>query len=360
MPIARFVIDEAHCVSEWGHDFRPDYRRLKDAAAQCVRSDGRPGRVPIAAFTATATPEVRDDIVDLLGLADPRVVVAGFDRPNIELRVRPVGGDTEKQRLLPELVGQQRALVYASTMVAAPADGYTLVLTPTNSLTVNQTLYKNLPFDTARDFLPLTILATVPNVLVVNRTVPANSVAELVAYAKANPGKLSFASPGLATGAHLAGELLKVEAGIDMLHVPYTGIAPALNDVVGERVSLMFLGISSALPFIRAGSLRPLAVAALERSPLLPEVPLVAEQGYPGFDVTSWYGIAVRSGTPAEIVDRLYRETAEILKLAELKERFAAMGVAPGGLPPKDFAELVRSEAKKWGDIIVRANIKLE
>jgi len=243
---------------------------------------------------------------------------------------------------------------------AAPADGYTLVLTPTNSLTVNQTLYKNLPFDTARDFLPLTILATVPNVLVVNRTVPANSVAELVAYAKANPGKLSFASPGLATGAHLAGELLKVEAGIDMLHVPYTGIAPALNDVVGERVSLMFLGISSALPFIRATSLRPLAVAALERSPLLPEVPLVAEQGYPGFDVTSWYGIAVRSGTPAEIVDRLYRETADILKLAELKERFAAMGVAPGGLPPKDFAELVRSEAKKWGDIIVRANIKLE
>jgi tripartite-type tricarboxylate transporter receptor subunit TctC len=230
---------------------------------------------------------------------------------------------------------------------AAPADGYTLVLTPTNSLTVNQALYKNLPFDTARDFLPLTILATVPNVLVVNRTVPAKSVAELVAYAKANPGKLSFASPGLATGAHLAGELLKVEAGIDMLHVPYTGIAPAMNDVVGERVSLMFLGISSALPHIRAGSLRPLAVAALKRSPLLPEVPLVADAGYPGFDVTSWYGIAVRTGTPADTVDRLYRETVEILKLEELKERFAAMGVAPGGLPPKEFAELVRSEGKR-------------
>src|SRR5262245_27839309 len=115
VPIARFVIDEAHCVSEWGHDFRPDYRRLKDAARQCVRSDGQPGRVRIAAFTATATPEVRDDIVVLLGLADPRVVVAGFDRPNIELRVRPVGGDTEKQRLLPELVGGRRTLVYAST-----------------------------------------------------------------------------------------------------------------------------------------------------------------------------------------------------------------------------------------------------
>jgi len=243
---------------------------------------------------------------------------------------------------------------------AAPADGYTLVLTPTNSLTVNQALYKDLPFDTARDFLPLTILATVPNVLVVNKMVPAATLAELVAYAKANPGKLSFASPGLATGAHLAGELLKLEAGIDMLHVPYSGIAPAMNDVVGERVSLMFLGISAALPHIRAGSLRPLAVAALKRSPLLPDVPLVADAGYPGFDVTSWYGIALRTGTPADITDRLYRDTAEILKRDDVKERFAGMGVEPGGLPSRDFAKLVRREARQWGYIIVRANIKLE
>ena len=247
-----------------------------------------------------------------------------------------------------------------ASVAAAPADGYTLVLVPTNSLTVNQSLYKDLPFDTARDFLPLTVLATVPNVLVVNHTVAAKSVADLVAYAKANPGKLSFASPGQGSGAHLAGELLKADAGIDMLHVPYTGIAPAMNDVVGERVSLMFLGISSALPYIRAGTLRPLAVAALKRSPQLPDVPLVADAGYPGFDVTSWYGIAVRSGTPTEIVDRLYRETADVLKLDDVKERFAGMGVEPGGLPPPEFAAMVRSEAKKWGDIIVRANIKLE
>ncbi len=247
-----------------------------------------------------------------------------------------------------------------ASVAAAPADGYTLVLVPTNSLTVNQSLYKDLPFDTVRDFLPITVLATVPNVLVVNHTVPAKSVAELVAYAKANPGKLSFASPGLGSGAHLAGELLKADAGIDMLHVPYTGIAPAMNDVVGERVSLMFLGISSALPYIRAGTLRPLAVAALKRSPQLPDVPLVADAGYPGFDVTSWYGIAVRSGTPTEIVDRLYRETAEVLKLDDVKQRFDGMGVEAGGLPPPEFATMVRSEAKKWGDIIVRANIKVE
>jgi tripartite-type tricarboxylate transporter receptor subunit TctC len=247
-----------------------------------------------------------------------------------------------------------------AAVAAAPADGYTLVLTPTGNLTVNQALFKDLAFDTVRDFLPVTVLATVPNVLVVNRTIAAKTVAELVAYAKANPGKLTFASPGQGSGAHLAGELLKADAGIDMLHVPYTGIAPAMNDVVGERVSLMFLGISSALPYIRAGTLRPLAVAALKKSPLLPDVPLVADAGYPGFDVTSWYGVAVRSGTPADIVDRLYRETADVLKLDDVKERFAGMGVEPGGLPPEAFAALVRSETKKWGDIIERAGIKLE
>jgi len=269
-------------------------------------------------------------------------------------------GERLGQRIIVENRPGASGNIGMAAAAVAPADGYTLVLTPTGNLTVNQTLYKDLPFDTNRDFLPLTILATVPNVLVVNRTVPAQNLAELVAYAKANPGQLSFASPGLATGAHLAGELLKVEAGIDMLHVPYTGIAPAVNDVVGERVSLMFLGISSALPHIRAGSLRPLAVAALKRSPLLPDVPLVADSGYPGFDVTSWYGVALRTGTPADIVERLYRETAEILKREDIKERFAGMGVEAGGLPPREFAELVRSEAKKWGDIVARANIKIE
>ena len=264
------------------------------------------------------------------------------------------------QRLIVENRPGAAGNIGMAAVAAAPADGYTLVLTPTGNLTVNQSLFKNLQFDTARDFLPLTVLATVPNVLVVSADLPVKNVAELVAYAKANPGKLTFASPGAGSGAHLAGELLKSDAGIDMLHVPYTGIAPAMNDVVGGRVSLMFLGISSALPQIHAGTLRPLAIAALQRSPQLPDVPLVADAGFPGFDVTSWYGVAVRSGTPPEIVDRLYREIAEVLKLADVKERFAGMGVEPGGLAPAAFGDLVRSESRKWGDIIVRANIKIE
>ena len=264
------------------------------------------------------------------------------------------------QRLIVENKPGAAGNIGMAQVAAAPADGYTLVLTPTGNLTVNQSLFKNLQFDTARDFLPLTLLATVPNVLVVGRSLPAKNVAELVSYAKANPGKLTFASPGAGSGAHLAGELLKAEAGIDILHVPYTGIAPAMNDVVGERVSMMFLGISSALPQIRAGALRPLAIAALQRSPQLPDVPLVADSGFPGFDVTSWYGIAVHTGTPPEIVDRLYREIVEVLKLDDVKERFAGMGVEPGALSPAAFGELVRTESKKWGDIIVRANIRIE
>jgi tripartite-type tricarboxylate transporter receptor subunit TctC len=278
--------------------------------------------------------------------------------------VARVTADKLSERLGQRLIVENRpgaaGNIGMAAVAAAPADGYTLVLTPTGNLTVNQSLFKNLQFDTARDFLPLTVLATVPNVLVVGAALPVKTVAELVAYAKANPGKLTFASPGAGSGAHLAGELLKADAGIDMLHVPYTGIAPAMNDVVGGRVSLMFLGISSALPQIHAGTLRPLAIAALQRSPQLPDVPLVADAGFPGFDVTSWYGVAVHSGTPPEIVDRLYRETAEVLKLPDVKERFAGMGVEPGGLAPAAFGDLVRSESKKWGDIIVRANIKIE
>jgi tripartite-type tricarboxylate transporter receptor subunit TctC len=244
--------------------------------------------------------------------------------------------------------------------VRLPADGYTLVLAPAGNLTVNQSLYKELNFDIGRDFAPLTMIGTVPNVLVVAKDVPATTLAELVALAKASPGALSFASPGIGTGAQLGGELLKVEAGIDLLHVPYSGIAPAVTDLVAGRVSLMFLAIASALPHIETGALRPLAVASLERAPALKDVPTVAEQGFPGFDVTSWYGIVLRAGVPPPIVARLYDETASILKDDAFRARLAALGVEPGGLPPDRFGTLIAAESRKWGDIIRRAGIKVE
>jgi tripartite-type tricarboxylate transporter receptor subunit TctC len=275
-----------------------------------------------------------------------------------------VFGERLAERLGQSVVVENRAGASGNIGMAAaarmPADGYTLVLAPTSNLTVNQSLYKNLSFDVEKDFIPLTMLGFVPNVLVVHSSVPAKTLPELVALAKKEPGKLSFASPAIGSGAHLGGELLKSEAGVDLLHVPYKGIAPATNDLVGGVVSMMFLSVSSALPYIQAGTLRPLALASPERSPSLKDVPTVAEQGFPGFDVTSWYGVVLRAGTPPEIVQRLWRETEEIMKRPDLRARLQGMGIDPGGMPPEKFAEVIRADTRKWGDIVRKAGITAE
>jgi tripartite-type tricarboxylate transporter receptor subunit TctC len=239
---------------------------------------------------------------------------------------------------------------------AAP-DGYTLVLAPTGNLTVNPFLFK-LPFDTAKDFTPITVLATSPNVLVVHPSVPVKNFRELVAYAKANPGKLNFASPGEGSGAHLAGELLNIEAGINTQHVPYKGIAPAVTDLLGGQVQMMFAGISTVLQYIKGGKLIAIAIATSQRSALLPDVPTVAESGLAGFDVTSWYGLVVRAGTPADIVQKIYRDAAEALRNEEVRAKLAALGLEPMGNTPEQFEKLIASESRKWSDIVRKANIQ--
>jgi tripartite-type tricarboxylate transporter receptor subunit TctC len=240
----------------------------------------------------------------------------------------------------------------------AEPDGYTMVLAPTGNLTVNQFLFRDLPFDVAKDFTPVTVLATSPNVLVVHPSVPVKTFKELIAYAKANPGKLNFSSPGSGSGAHLAGELLNVEAGIKSVHVPYKGMAPAVSDLVGGQVQMMFAGISTALPHIRAGRLVPLAIASPQRSAQLPDVPTVAESGFPGFDVTSWYGIVVRTGTPPAIVKKLHADMAEALAAPDVKEKLAGLGLDPLGNTPEEFARLIAAESRKWSDIVRKADIK--
>jgi tripartite-type tricarboxylate transporter receptor subunit TctC len=242
---------------------------------------------------------------------------------------------------------------------AAP-DGYTLLLAPAGNLTVNPKLFPNLPFDTYRDLTPVTLLAQSPNVLVVHPSVPAKSFQELIAYAKANPGKLNFASPGEGSGAHLAGELLKIEAGIDATHVPYKGIAPAVNDLLGGQVQMMFAGISTVLQHVKAGKLVALAIASPKRNPQLPDVPTVSESGLPGFDVTSWYGIVVRAGTPPAIVQKVQRDMTEALQSAEVQSRLAALGLEPVGDTPSEFDALIKAETKKWGAIVEKAGIKAQ
>jgi tripartite-type tricarboxylate transporter receptor subunit TctC len=240
---------------------------------------------------------------------------------------------------------------------AAP-DGHTLVLAAAGNMTVNPTLFPKLPFDTYKDFTPVTLLASSPNVLVVNPSIPAKNLRELIAYAKANPGKLNFASPGEGSGAHLAGELLNIDAGVQTVHVPYKGIAPAVNDLLGGNVQMMFAGISTVLQHIKAGKLIAIAIASPQRSPQLPDVPTVSESGLPGFDVTSWYGIVVRSDTPQALVDKLYKDIAEVLKLPEVKAKLAALGLDPVGDTPQAFAALIKSESSKWTDIVHKAHIQ--
>jgi tripartite-type tricarboxylate transporter receptor subunit TctC len=276
--------------------------------------------------------------------------------------------------LLPRIVGQKLSEKWGEPVIVenkagasgnigmaegarAPADGYTLVLAPTGNLTVNPFLFK-LPFDTAKDFTPITVLAASPNVLVVHPSVPARNFRELVAYAKSNPGKLNFASPGEGSGAHLAGELLNIEAGIDAQHVPYKGIAPAVNDLLGGQVQMMFAGISTVLQHVKSGKLVAIAIASPRRSAQLPDVPTVAESGLAGFDVTSWYGLVVRTGTPPEIVQKIHRDAAEALASDDVKAKLAGLGLEPIGNSPEVFGRMIEAESVKWSGIVRKANIQ--
>ena len=242
---------------------------------------------------------------------------------------------------------------------AAP-DGHTLALAPAGNLTVNPSLYRNVPYDVARDFAPVTVIAAVPNILVVNAQVPAKDLAELIAYAKANPGKLNFASPGPGSGAHLAGELLKSSAAIDMVHVPFSGIAPAVTAVVAGDVQVMFAGSSSAMPHVTAGKLRALGVASPKRIASAPALPTLAESGLPGFDVTSWYSIVAPAGTPPAVVERLQREIAKALDAPDVKTKLAGLGAEPVANTPSEFSAMIKVESAKWGKIVKDANIKAE
>jgi tripartite-type tricarboxylate transporter receptor subunit TctC len=242
---------------------------------------------------------------------------------------------------------------------AAP-DGHTLALAPAGNLTVNPSLYRNVPYDVGRDFAPVTVIAAVPNVLVLNPQVPAKDLAELIAYAKANPGKLNFSSPGPGSGAHLAGELLKSSAGIDIVHVPYNGIAPAVTAVMAGEVQLMFAGAPSALPQVNGGKLRALGVASPKRMASAPALPTIAESGLPGFDVTSWYGIVAPAGTPPAVIERLQKEIARALDQPDVETKLTGIGAEPIANTSAEFAAMIRTETAKWGKIVKDANIRIE
>ena len=238
-------------------------------------------------------------------------------------------------------------------MAKAKPDGHTLLMGSVGPLAINASLYKRMPYDNLKDLTPITLVAHVPNMFVVNpRTVPAQTFQEFVALAKANPGKYFYASTGSGTSSHLSGVLLNSLAGLDLTHVPYKG-AVALNDVLsGESVQCMFATIPSAIQLVRGGKLRALAVTSLRRSGGVPEVPTVAESGFPGFDASSWFGLVGPAGLPREIAQRIQTEVARILKDPALREKFIQQGADPSGNTPEEFGQYMKEETAKWAKIV--------
>lgn len=242
---------------------------------------------------------------------------------------------------------------------AAP-DGYTLLLGSSGNLSVNPSLYKKLPYDPVKDFQPITQLEAGPQVLVVHPAVAAKSVQELIALAKARPHALNFASGGTGTGNHLASELFKATAGIDIVHVPYKGTGQALTDLVGGQVQMMMSSLLPAIPQIKAGRLRGLAVTSVKRTPVLPELPTIAESGMPGFETTSWHGILVPAKTPKAIATRLHDELVKMLGQPDVRARLASEGIDAIGNTPQEFAAYIRSETVKYAKVIKQAGITAE
>jgi len=241
---------------------------------------------------------------------------------------------------------------------AAP-DGYTLLSAGPGSLIMNPLMAK-VPYDTARDFAPVSLMASAPNVLVVHPSVPAATVRELIALARAQPGRLNYASGGTGSSAHLAPALFAAMAGIDLTHVPYKGTGPGLNDLLGGQVQLAIFGIPPLLPHIKSGRLRALAVTGKRRSSELPDVPTVDEAGVPGYEVSPWYGLLAPAGTPPPIVARLASEVTKIVRAADMREKLAAQGAEPGGGTPEEYAAVIRSETVLWTRVIREAGIKSE
>ena len=238
-----------------------------------------------------------------------------------------------------------------------PADGHTLLLAPASNLTVQPALFRQLSYDLARDFTPVSLLVQTPQVLLVNPGLPVDSVKDLIAYSKSHPGKVNY---GVSIGAysHLAGELLRSQTGADFTAIPYQGSAPALNDLLAGQTQFIFNEVVTAIPFVKAGTLKPLAVAYRTRAPWLPDVPTAAEAGLPGFEVTSWYGVVVRSGTPAPLVQRLSRELRDIVQTAEFKKRYDDIGAFTVGNTPEEFGRFIQSETVKWTAVVKQAGIQ--
>ncbi len=294
----------------------------------------------------------------------PTRIIAGFS---------PGGGSDIFARLaaakLSELWGQPvlvenrvgaSGTIGADVVAKSPPDGYTLFLANTTPNAMAPHVIEKLPFDARKDFAPITLIADTPNILVVHPSVPAKNVTELIAVMKAKPGKLTFASSGQGSVQHFAAEMFKQMAGVDIVHVPYKGSSQAMTDLIAGNVDINFDTMTAALPSVKAGKLRALAVTSTKRASGVPDLPTVAEAGLKGYEISTWYGLVAPAGTPPAIVAKIQQDIARALQLPDIKQRFAELSAEPGGMPPAEFGRFLQAEFDKYGRLAKQANIKVE
>ncbi len=248
----------------------------------------------------------------------------------------------------------------AQAGAAAAPDGYTQLFSLNTSFTIDRSLFKNLPYDPDKAFVPITIIASTSQLLVTNPSFPVKNVRELIALCKARPGEVNYGSSGTGGSLHLAMELFKSMAGIDIVHVPYKGGPPAATDLIAGQIALLFFNTPAALPYIKAGKLRALGVSTAKRSPLLPEVPTIAEGGVPGFDTDVWFGLVAPAGTPADIVTRTQREVARVVALPDVRKQLLDIGAEPVANTPEEFAARIKTESALWAKVVQAARIRFD
>jgi tripartite-type tricarboxylate transporter receptor subunit TctC len=249
--------------------------------------------------------------------------------------------------------------IAVEAVVKSPADGYTLLM-GSEIVAINTSLYSRLSYDPIKDLAPITLVGTVPNILIVNPALPANSVKELIALAAKSPGKISFASTGQGTSSHLSSELFKLMANVDITHIPYKGGPPAVADLIGGQVNMMFINMPTGIGHVKSGKARILAVSSLRRVSQLPEVPTVDQAGLKGYDTQAWSGLYAPAGTPPEVIAKLNAEVVKILKMPAVREQLAAQGAEPVGDSPEEFARFMRDEIAKWAKLIKISGAKVE
>ncbi len=290
-----------------------------------------------------------------------RIIVVSTPGGSVDTMARTVGPKLAErwgQQVLVDNRPGAGGAIAAEIVAKSPPDGYTLIMGTVASFATNVSLRKSLPYDPVKDFAPITLVATQNLMLLIHPSIPAKSVKELVALARKQPGKLAFASAGNGTGGHLSGELFKMLAQIDMLHVPYKGVQPALIDVVGGQVSMTFASIASGMPQVTARRLIPLASTGAQRSPAAKELPTMVEAGIKGYESATWYGLLAPASTPADIVNKLNAEVVAALKNPEMNERLSREGADPVGNSPAEFARHIQVEIEKWRKVIKAAGIQ--